>query len=731
MRLFLLLTSLILLPFASHSATISGTVTDAGSGLPIEGASVAITDVNAYFGTPMDLVVTDASGSYSLTFTVDPGAFPTQRLGPTTPAVVAGDVLLEVVAPVNAPMRAGDVLGVVNCFFFCELNDQSLPELVGAISIADGDSRAENFALEAGATLSGTVTASGGGPLAQVPIVVFTANPAERYNAASFGTVTDVSGNYTSVTAVKPGNYFLGAGSDSFISEPLPYGNFVAQAFGGFTCEFLSCVIGATTPVSVMGSTNVGGLDFVLEPGGELSGQLIYADTGLPLSTPDSAQIRVWTPDDGRNLAQFTVRTDAFGAEFDASFSIQGLVGSYIIEIDPGPSLETNLIRILNDGQSCPFAGCDRADGVPITLVAGSPVVRDFALQRGGKITGTLTDAASGMGVDGGFSTGITVLNAAGEVVGGGFIQDGGLITTADGIVPGNYFVATGERFGAIGISSQDNFTFADSAYVDQAYLGVNCQGLVCDLSAATPVTVTAGSVTTGIDFSLTTGFYLSGTVTAAGSGEPLAGRNVEIYATTGRRVQLSRTDDSGNYRSNGLPPGDYRIVVKDGGKVSLGNSGFSGLGYFGQVFGNPANCVQDLCSPASGSNVSISAADVNGIDFQLNPGPTISGQVIDTLVGLPVLLTVDVFTDTDTLVGSWSTRGSDDASYTTGALLPGTYNLIPRITRTFSIGSPATVVKGAAVPGTLTINITDADVVDARLGVFQSLVFGSGFESN
>ncbi|MEM1091269.1 MAG: carboxypeptidase regulatory-like domain-containing protein [Pseudomonadota bacterium] len=718
----------------AQTATISGTVTEAGTGNPVPDVTVAIADTTLYTGPGLDFAFTDSAGNYTLTVTVDPSGIATPRED-TTPAVVVNEVLLEIVSETHEPARAGDTTGLVDCFLFCELDDSNDPEFVGAIPVTAGATITQNFSVAPGASFSGNVTASAGGPLADVPVQIFTDEPFERLRALGT-TFTDGAGNYTFDYALKAGTYFAGAGVDQFITEPLPYGNFVSQAYSGFTCEYLSCVITATTPITVSTGVPVTAIDFVMEPGALMTGQILDAATGLPISDPEFTFIRIWTPDDGLQLATFAVFSDAFGPTFDSSYRIEGLSGSYILEIDPQPSTTTDLLRILNDTSSCPFAGCDRGEGVPVTLLPGSPVVQNFSLNRGGKITGQVTDAATGAPINGSNAIAIAILTTSGEVAGGGVIDAAGTISTADGVEPGTYIVTTGLPFRSQSITGQGAASFLGGNFADQAFSGIDCAGLACDLGLATPVTLTAGAVTPNIDFALNQGFTLSGTVTDATSGTPLRNRNVEIFTPAGQRVALENTDSTGTYTTGGLPNGDYRVVVKDGGRVTLGAFGFNGLGFFGQVFGNPSNCMQDFCDPTSGSNVTIAGADVSGIDFALNPGPTISGQIIDTATGLPVRLTVDVFDASGNNVGAWSTVSSGRGQYVTSALFAGSYTLVPRLTRSFSISGPTSVpknsrlVKGGGSDGSLTVQITDSDVEGVQLEVVQSLIFAGGFES-
>ena len=729
------------------SATITGTVTEAGTGNPIANAAVAISDERSA-GYTLDVATTDTDGNYSFTFTVDP-------VDPS--GTLDGNIVLEVMAPNHAPQRYGDTLGQVDCFWFCEFTDSGY-DLVGMFEMVDSDNFVRDFELVPGTRFSGTVTAAGpegapGPPLESVPIQVTTDEKYEvmrvfrEYPPVTTATTTDINGFYELPYALKPGTYFVGAGSDNFSDgQILPFGNYVSQAYGGFDCEFLNCAIQASTPVVVPGEGNapLTGIDFALNPGGEIKGRILDALTGDVFTNNQFFIVRVWTPDEGRNLGSFYIQ----GPDYE--YRVQGLNGNYILEIDPA-SRNNGLLRILNDGTRCPFAGCDRADGKPLRFVPGTPQTIDFSIERGGIIEGTVTDAATGQPIDGKNSAAITIVDSEDRVQGAAQI-DGiyrgtpGIIITGDGIWPGDYYVKTGLPFSAKTISSPSNGM--DKLYADQLYLGVSCQGLACDLNAegAVPVTITAGAVTP-VQFTLSVGHSISGTVTDSVSNNPIPGRNVEIYTTAGKRVGLERTYSNGEFSTGGLPDGDYRVVVKDGGRVVLGSYGNDGLGYFGQVYGNPANCMQDLCEPGSGTNVTINGSDVTDIDFALNPGPTISGQVIDTQKGLPILLTVDVFNANNQRVGAWTTLASDDASYTTGALLPGEYTLKPRTTASYSLNKASTVAPPVAAqkmaastsqsvartanndapPGIIRVQLGDSSVEGASMGVLQTVIFGEG----
>ena len=82
---------------------------------------------------------------------------------------------------------------------------------------------------------------------------------------------------------------------------------------------------------------------------------------------------------------------------------------------------------------------------------------------------------------------------------------------------------------------------------------------------ASNPVTATLGTTTTGIDaaLNLPTG-AISGTITQASGGAPLADAVVAVISTVGDEHPYSATTTAtdGTYRLTGLPPGTYKTVA-------------------------------------------------------------------------------------------------------------------------------------------------------------------------
>jgi hypothetical protein len=80
-------------------------------------------------------------------------------------------------------------------------------------------------------------------------------------------------------------------------------------------------------------------------------------------------------------------------------------------------------------------------------------------------------------------------------------------------------------------------------------------------LAQATPVEVTAGTKTSGIDASLVRGAQLAGTVTAQADGEALEGMSVCLFELSGLTAQrCTKSAGDGTYSFQGLTDGTYQV---------------------------------------------------------------------------------------------------------------------------------------------------------------------------
>jgi protocatechuate 3,4-dioxygenase beta subunit len=268
---------------------------------------------------------------------------------------------------------------------------------------------------------------------------------------------------------------------------------------------------------------------------------------------------------------------------------------------------------------------------------------------------------------------------------------------------------------------------FGDPTYHATWYDGTS------DVSSATPVTVTVGSDHGDVDFSLASQQTISGTVTDAQTGEPIASATVYTYGANGAYLYAS-TDSYGNYSlaaGDGVftvyvsaftyADGAARQITVDGEPVTDVDFSLGGATVRGTVTGAdtgeplPNICVDasfaaqtctawdgvyvlhvpagtytvDAYPPSWIGSPYLGASDDNGgsgyqvaqgddltVDFALDRGAVISGAVTDASTGAPLgnicveILSVDG-------AGSYGTTCTDSAgTYRSVGLPAGDYSV-------------------------------------------------------
>ena len=148
------------------------------------------------------------------------------------------------------------------------------------------------------------------------------------------------------------------------------------------------------------------------------------------------------------------------------------------------------------------------------------------------------------------------------------------------------------------------------------------------------------GKTTGGIDGYLPAGATITGTVTAAATGQPV-GRFCVLVSDSQGDAGAAVTSAAGTYRVTGLVRGSYQVQF-----VGCGNSG----SYAPQFY-------NDSATPAGATSVAVVAGQtVSGIDAALQPGGTITGTVTSA-AGQP-LSGVCVVAQTAEQAGGLGTRG-------------------------------------------------------------------------
>ena len=671
-------------------ATISGTVTEEGSGDPLPEIRLEVRSSAGFF---VASEVTDAAGGYSA-----------DRLEPGTYFVVTGD--RDVVNELY-----DDLPCEPDCVF---TTGTAVPAEVNTVT--DGI----DFALVEKGAIGGSLSeAATGSPLAFQRVEIWDDDGSFVRSAN-----TDAAGAYT-VTGLDAGTYF--ATTDLFS------GAFVDEAFDDLPCmggAFNGCDPTAGTAIAVALSATTAGIDFALSLGGEISGSISEVETGDPIGGAEvevfdaaGRQVRsAFTDADGVYLVTglatgtYFLRTDTYvtyrdelyddipcelgcdptdgtGVEvtieetttgIDFGLDRLGVISGTLTEAATGSAITSSRVEIydangvfvgadstdasgdyavgglaagtyfartdlygadfldeLFDGLACE-GGCDPTTGTPIAVGISETVTGiDFALDRSGAISGIVTATAGGNlpGIL------IEVWNSSGGLVRSGTTDSAGIYTVG-GLTAGSYFVTT-----------------RSALVVDELFDGLPCEG-GCDPTAGTAVPVSLNTTTRHVDFALDLAGAISGVVTRAQNGGPIAGIRVALWDVNGGFVDSVSADASGLYLLAGLAPGTYF--------ASTANF----QGFLDELYDDqpcPGGATSG-CDPTTGTPIPAAInTTTTGIDFELERLGALAGRVTDAATGSPISgIRVEIWNADSALVTSDFTDAS--GNYTATDLPSGTY---------------------------------------------------------
>jgi protocatechuate 3,4-dioxygenase beta subunit len=242
----------------------------------------------------------------------------------------------------------------------------------------------------------------------------------------------------------------------------------------------------------------------------------------------------------------------------------------------------------------------------------------DFALVRGGVITGRVTDAdgrpliarAVGLQVvdEGGQKRDARIQDIPNWMMTVNMFQtDDRGVYRIFGLRAGRYVVSAGGDSN-MGLATGAGAEFARVWHPDAT-----------DENQAKVIEVTAGGEVTGVDIRLGVAkksYEASGRVVDDETGKPIAGASV-IYTKSGGSgesvsfslpVATPKTDEQGNFHFSGLTPGQYRLSLSDFASFLTGG----GSGYY-----------------SDGAKFELQSADVAGVEIRAKRGATISGVAV------------------------------------------------------------------------------------------------------
>jgi len=430
------------------------------------------------------------------------------------------------------------------------------------------DVTGRDFSLVPGGSISGHVADAGDNDLASVDVRVFNAAGAEVATVA-----TDANGNYT-IQGLVDGDYFVRTDNDR---------GFIDEFHDGLSCTPEPCGVTQGMPITIDDGAAVAGIEFQLAPGSSLGG-----DATDPFGNPLPDGEVVLFDDQGRELRRTGI--------VDGAWSFSGVAdGAYHIVVLNG----SGLVDELYEDIACPGASCDVTTGavlnVPSTRAASRAAANQtigFQLSPGSRIRGRID--GPGGGIPG---ARVFFFDAEGELAGSTLTDAAGSYESDSAFPAGDYFVATA--------SGEERGVGAD--LVNELYGGQPCP-LDCDVTTGTPVVLDGSADATGIDFMLEPGGALSGAA-IDDRGNPLTGARIAVFDATGVLAGQTTVDSLGQWRLDGLPDGDYTVVME----TPL-QPGFEDV-----VLG--AGACSGGCDPETGQTFTVTAPnETGGVDFLLFP---------------------------------------------------------------------------------------------------------------
>ncbi|RME94635.1 MAG: hypothetical protein D6766_05275 [Verrucomicrobia bacterium] len=461
-------------------------------------------------------------------------------------------------------------------------------------------------AVQAKETISGHIyNAATGFGMVGIDLDVF--DPAGKPVKVT-GAKSGVGGAYT-ITLPGPGTYRVRAD---------------ASLTSGFADQFYDhqFLKSAATPITVNPGANVTGIDFHLSPGWEIRGRVTAG--GAPLGNVD---LDLFDAATGEFLSGYPGVTAP-----DGTFAVGALpAGAYILRVQPDPALGQFYVESWYNG------GTNLASATPIPVSSAHVSGINFDLAPGGSISGTVTDRLTGRilpGLD------LDVFDATGVRLPYNAITDTNGQYYMGPMPAGQYYLRVDPK--------------PDAGYERQYYPGANL------LANAALITVTVGRNVPNIDFALARAGHIQGTMRDAASGAPLAGVDLDVFDSTGIRLDISATSQAdGTYDLGPLPAGDY--IVRADPALALNHAR---VYYPGTFFRADAVPVTVTANQAT-----------TGIDFDLPAAGAIAGTMVAAGTGAPVAgVDLDVWRAADTNRLDVTATTAPDGSYVLGPLPAGEY---------------------------------------------------------
>jgi hypothetical protein len=641
------------------TAVINGHVQNT-SGTAIEGESIILYELLAGKRIYIDVRITSVSGDFSFTG-LNAGRYIIYQSSFT-------DDYLDYMWS-----SSGNIVCTKN-YGICREPQASNYIDISAAEIRNGI----DFTLALGGKITGTLTdnlTSAAVSTLKVIVVDYATGMQNYY----LGITPDPITGFYEIKGVPDGNYQV------YLENDISSGNtHIPQIYGGSECNlcFSLAYQSLGTQLTINMANTINNIDFSLNVGASISGRLVDGST---LTAMANTHLIILFDDLNTTVGyQYVFGTDN-DPTADGSYFLGGLIpGSYYIQ---GGSSGYYQREIYNN-IPCYFGGCYRNLGNPVVL---GPFENrtgiNFDLDLGGLISGTVTEASSGLPLS--LSSGsllVEFIDNMGNVKGSAYVNGDGTYVSNRGLPAGSYSVRTGSMF-------LGNLT---APYVNEKYNDIPCAALACDFTTPN-VNVTVGVTTPNIDFALAQGNTFTGTVTDLTTSAPIAGVNILVYKDMGGGVvkfaNWATTGDGsvgslpvGEFEVSGLPDGTYYARTGYGSDLPFFVSSYHNIGGAAPIGwidilydGMPclADCDVTLGTPIVLPTVvkSTKAKAAPIINFGLLQGAVITGQVTNFIQNTPIKeVTVNVYNSMGTFMGSSITN--ELGEYITRGLPTGTYYL-------------------------------------------------------
>ncbi|MFC2059552.1 carboxypeptidase regulatory-like domain-containing protein [Chloroflexota bacterium] len=448
-----------------------------------------------------------------------------------------------------------------------------------------------NFNLEPGSTISGYIYQSDNTtPVKGARVTIFDYDSLHSWWFSYTGASTDDLGYYKA-TRIPSRSCAVRVTADGYATEWYDNTYFKDEA----------------TSIDLNAPQDIENINFMLEPGGSISGHVYESDNTTPITNLHLSVIDNAT---GKYLCGTNTDTEGH-------YTLPGLAnGSYKVKACASCSKTCPTCPGLNYVDEYYGNVYSRDEAMPVTVTAPNDTPNiNFSLDQGGTISGNVYQPDNTTPI-----SNASVRAYEYDSLSGHWVYLGEAETDTNGhyvisnLPTGNY----GVRVEASGYATE---WYNNKYYKDEAM----------------PVPVTAPNDTQNINFSLDSGGSISGHVYESDNTTPIA--NIHVYATdneTHQWIAGADTDASGSYTISGLPAGSYKVKA---------NPCSSSLNYINEWY-------NDKFSWEIADQVTvIPPNDTSGIDFSLDdtvPRATVVAAIADG---------VDWLASQQNADGSWGTN--------------------------------------------------------------------------